>query len=409
MGLLTPRSAALLSLLAGAASSAHAGDFSLALDVRGVSSDGRASFLDDGQGKLRFDADHEGIRLGRLRMAWDQPLGEVFALHADASAWDDDDKNPIDLTEAFVEYRPYPRAGFRTRARLGAFFPPMSLESRADGWETPYTITPSAIGSWIGEELRTIGVEAQVDWLGTRLGHAVDLQLTGAAFGWNDPAGTQLSVHGFSFHDRQTTLFGRVGANQHDPAFAKKELFCEMDGRPGYYVGAQARYLDRGTVQVLHYDNRADPSVYEPAVRDFAWLTKFDAVALRLEAANGWTALIQALDGDTTIAPGGFALDWQFDSQSALVAKRTGPHMLAARYDAFAVTFLGDASAPGSETGHAWTVAYTWDNGDRWRFAAEWLRVTSDVASRAVLSGDAPLAIESKLEISARYRFDASF
>jgi hypothetical protein len=33
----------------------------------------------------------------------------------------------------------------------------MSLENRAGGWKTPYTITPSAISSWVGEELRTIG------------------------------------------------------------------------------------------------------------------------------------------------------------------------------------------------------------------------------------------------------------
>ena len=44
-----------------------------------------------------------------------------------------------------------------------------------------------------------------------------------------------------------------------DPEFAKKELFHEIDGRPGYYVGAQVRYLDRAVLNVLHYDNRADP------------------------------------------------------------------------------------------------------------------------------------------------------
>jgi len=391
------------------ATGARAGDFAIAIDVRAVSSDGHRSFLDNGQGKLRFDADHEGLRLGRLRAAWDQPLGEVFAVHAEASVWDADDKNPVDLTEAFVEYRPYPRAGFRSRVRLGAFYPPMSLENRALGWETPYTITPSAISTWIGEEVRTVGLEGQVEWLGTRLGHDFDFQLTAAAFGWNDPAGTQLAAHGFAFHDRQTTLFGRVGVYQSNPAFAKKELFCEMDRRPGYYAGAQVRWLDRAILEFTHYDNRADPTVFEAGVRDFAWLTKFDAAALRAESANGWTALVQALAGDTVIAPGGWSAEWKFDSQSALLAKRVGPHMLAARYDAFAVTFGGDASLPGSENGHAWTVAYSWDRGDHWRFAAEWLRVTSDVKSRAAVPGEPSFAIESKVEISARYVLDGTF
>ena len=405
MGLLK-RIAPLLALGAGAL--AQGAEWELALDVRAVSSDGRESFLDNGQGKLRFDQDHQGIQLGRLRAAWNQPIGELFFAHVEASTWDDDDKNPIDLTEAWIEYRPYPRAGFKSRLRLGAFYPPMSLESRALGWETPYTITPSAVSSWIGEEIRTVGLEGQVDWLGTRLGHSFDLQLTAALFGWNDPAGTMIAAHGWALHDRQTTLFGRVGAPQPDPALAKKELFAEIDDRPGYYVGAQARYLDRVILNVLHYDNRADPTVYEPELRDFAWLTKFDAAALRVETGNGWTVILQALDGETYIAPGGFWLDWLYDSQSALIAKRTGAHMLAARYDQFAVEFLGNQAIPGSEDGDAWTLAYSWDRGGPWRFALEWLQVKSDVPARLTL-GENPLATETKLELSARYLLSGSF
>ncbi len=96
----------------------------------------------------------------------------------------------------------------------GAFYPPMSLENRATGWETPYTLTPSPISSWIGEEIRTIGLEGQVDWLGTRTGHSFDLQLTGALFGWNDPAGTMIALNGFVLDDRQTTSLRRASASR---------------------------------------------------------------------------------------------------------------------------------------------------------------------------------------------------
>ncbi len=382
--------------------SAHAADWDLSLDLRGVDSDGRTSFLENGQGKLRFDQDHEGLQLGRLRGAWTQPLGEVFAAHVDASVWDDNDKNPIDLTEAFLEYRPYPSHGLRSRVRLGAFYPPMSLENRAQGWETPYTLTPSAISSWIGEEIRTIGLEGQVDWLGTRTGHDFDLQLTAALFGWNDPAGTMIAAHGFAFSDRQTTLFGRVGA----PAPAdspKKELFHEIDGRPGFYVGAQARYLDRAVLNVLHYDNRADPAAYSPSIRDFAWETKFNAAALRVETASGWTAMAQWLDGDTYIAPDGMWFEWGFNSRSALLAKQVGPHMLTARYDEFRVVFEQDEEGPGNEDGHAWTVAYSFDTGKSWRFMLEWLRVRSNVTARPVLLNEPALATETKVELGVRY------
>ena len=45
----------------------------------------------------------------------------------------------------------------------------MSLENRASGWESPYTLSYSAINSWLATEVRTLGVEAQLEWLGTRL------------------------------------------------------------------------------------------------------------------------------------------------------------------------------------------------------------------------------------------------
>ncbi|MEJ0084736.1 MAG: hypothetical protein WDO72_03590 [Pseudomonadota bacterium] len=407
MGLLSNKAL----LVAGALAlgcSAHAAQWELSLDLRAVSSDGRDSFLDNGQGKLRYDADHEGIQLGRLRAALDQPLGEVFSAHVEASMWDLDDKNPVDLTEIFLEYRPYPRAGIRTRVRLGAFYPPLSLENRARGWETPYTITPSAISSWIGEEIRTVGIEGQLEWLGTRTGHDFDLQLTAAVFGWNDPAGTMLSAHGFTFHDRQTTLFGRVGAPQDDPELAKKELFHEIDHRPGYYVGAQARYRDRAILEVLHYDNRADPRVAAPAIRDFAWDTQFDAAALRIETSSDWTVLLQALDGRTVIVPYTW-LTWDFDSQSALIARRFGAHMITARYDRFAVNFEDGPDKAASDAGHAWALAYSYEHGDRWRFALEWLRVRSDVPAREAALGEPALATESKLELSARYSLGGRF
>jgi len=401
-------SAALLLCACTLASRGMAADWELSLDMRAVSSDGRNSFLDNGLGKLRFDDEDDGIQLGRLRAAWNQPLGETFSAHLEASTWDDDDKNPIDLTEAYLEYRPYPHAGWRTRLRLGAFYPPMSLENRAIGWETPYTITPSAISSWIGEEIRTVGLEAQVDWLGTRLGHSFDFQLTGAVFGWNDPAGTMLAMHGFALHDRQTTLFGRVGAPQTDLEMAKKELFHEIDGRPGFYVGAQARYLDRAILNVLHYDNRADPTAESIAIRDFAWKTRFDAAALRIETSNDWTLLLQTMRGDTAINPF-MLLNWDFNSQSALVAKRWGRHMLAAHFDWFEIEFLDDPAASGSETGNGWAVAYSYDTGEHWRFALEWLRVESDVPARVEFLGEAAFARESKLELSVRYAISGNF
>ena len=43
--------------------------------------------------------------------------------------------------------------------KAGAFFPTISLENDDIGWTSPYTLSASAINTWIGEELRTIGTE----------------------------------------------------------------------------------------------------------------------------------------------------------------------------------------------------------------------------------------------------------
>lgn len=392
-----PIAFALLSLAAGAA---HATDWEIDLDARLVDSDGRQSFLEGGLGAFRF-AEHDcGLQLGRARFALMQSFGQVLKLHLDASSWGDVDNNPIDLTEAYLEYRPYPRGGVRTRVKAGAFYAPISLENRAAGWESPYTLSSSAINTWIGEELRTIGLEAQVDWLGTRTGHLFDVGLTAGLYGWNDPLGGLVASHGFALHDRQTTLFGRFGERGVPPVFGR-ELFHEIDGRAGGYVGIEARYLDRLVLRVLHYDNNGDPAAFDAELQDFAWETRFDSAGLRFESARGWTAIAQWLDGKTYIYPG-FEIEWPFKARFALLSKRFGRQTLSARYDDFNVS-SNLAAREGEQAGHAFTAAYVLERGPHWRFTLEWLRVTSRNWSRPIYLGEPTLATETKLELAARY------
>ena len=54
------------------------------------------------------------------RAAISQQLGEVWTLHIDASAWGDEDKSPVGVTEAYLQYRPYPFSGYRLRVKAGA-------------------------------------------------------------------------------------------------------------------------------------------------------------------------------------------------------------------------------------------------------------------------------------------------
>jgi hypothetical protein len=393
----TVLSLALLSLTA----TAGAADWEVSLDMRLVNSDADRPFMDGGLGTVRFGRNDSGLQLGRARLALTQQLGELWSAHLDVSAWDNQDRSPVGVTEAYLQFRPYPRAGYRFRLKAGAFYPPVSLENRAPGWESPYGLSYSAIDSWLAVEVRAIGMEAQLEWLGTRSGHLFDLGLTGGVFGWNEGAGVVLASDGFSLTDRQTPVFGRVGQPGVAP-LSGAEPFLQLDNHAGVYAGVEARYLDRVVLRVLRYDNRADPTQIDNVSNAIAWNTSFTSAGLRVEGDSGWTAIAQWLDGKTSIAPAGMQLSWPFRAEYALLSRRLGRHTLSARYDRFQVDSSNLEEGGGWQDGHAWTAAYTFNASAHWRFTLEWLRVVSSSYNRQDLGGPL-LATETQLQLAIRY------
>ena len=384
------------------AAALSAPDWEVDVDVRLVSSDGERSVTNGGLGTLRYDDTQSGLRLGRARFALAEALGEAWSLHLDASSWGDHDKNPLDLTEAYLQFRPYPFAGgYHFRLKAGAFNAPISLENTSAGWESPYTLSYSAINTWLGQEVRTIGAEGQMDWLGTRTGHAFDLALIGGVFGWNDPAGVVIANRGFSLSDRQTTLFGRVGATGSQP-LPPMEVFGEIDHRAGFYSGLEARYFDRVVVRALHYDNRGDPAAHDAASDNFARDTHFNAAGVRAESENGWTVIAQYLDGETAVGPASGYEGWPFKARYGMVSREIGHHRISLRYDSFALN-SESSDGDGWQHGHAWTAAYVFEPDNHWRFTLEWLRVISDADYRPDYLGVPPRATETQVQLSVRF------
>lgn len=392
---------ALMLALVPALASAE-GQLDLSIDLRLVAADGRSSYLNDGLGKLRFDEDHDGLQLGRLRAAWSQPIGEWLNLHIDASAWRLSDYHAFDLTEAYLEFRPYPSAGWRSRVKFGAFYAPISFEHRAAGWTNPYLISSSAINTWVGEELRTIGAEYSLEWLGTHSGHDFDAGLVAAVYGYNDPAGVLVASRGWTLHDRQTTLFGRVGESGNGPV-PGRVLFREIDNRPGNYLGTHLRYLDRVELRYMRYDNRADPEKFDPGINDFAWLTYFDSIGLRVETAGGWTLISQWLRGETEIEPETGYEEWEYSSTFALLSKAIGPHRFSVRADWFDTDHFETSYPPGDkESGSALTAGYSYERNQHWSFGVEAMQIKSDVSSRAML-GEPTASTERQHQLQVRY------
>jgi len=370
------------------------------LDLRWVHSNSELSFLDGGLGTLRFDPDRDGLQLGRAFVASRLRVTDIVTVHAVVDAYDDHDRNPVDLSELWAEVRPFPTSAIRWRVRLGAFFMPVSLENRGPGWSDVYSITPSALNSWLGEEFRTIGAEFEARWLGASSGYLGDLALVAAAYGWNDPAGALLADGGFSLTDRASTLFGGLGR----PPI---EFYHEIDRKPGYYGGLSWRHHDWLEIRALRYDNHADPGAATAAGGN-AWRTRFSSFGARLEPTAHWTFITQYLDGDTAVGPDSAGYDqfrMTYHAAFGLASLNWSRERLTLRFDEFGThQSSGFYGPPNNESGHAWTVGWMHDLGDHWQLAAEWIRVASTFPPRAEY-GEPPAFLESQTQLAIRYRF----
>jgi hypothetical protein len=164
----------------------------VAADIRYVSADGYTSWTQFGAGKLRYDEDHDGLVLTRAFADYGLRITDSLNLKLAAEIYDD--FGPLaGFTEAYVEWRPLGASANRWRFKLGEFYPRLSLENTAPGWGSPYSITPSVINTWLGEEIRLRGAEASLSGRPESLGGAHTFTLNVAVFYANDPAGTLMS------------------------------------------------------------------------------------------------------------------------------------------------------------------------------------------------------------------------
>jgi hypothetical protein len=397
----------LVSLMCGSALASDQ-EIVIQVDIRAVAVDSPLeSFTEGGLGLLRFDANHEGLQLGRFLLDATGPLSETLRYSVIASATDDGDQNPIDLTEAYIDWRPYPKSAWRWRARAGAFYAPISLENRAIGWESLYSLSPSAINTWVGEEMRTIGLEVASTSLGRQADRNFDFTLLGAAYQWNDPFGVLILQRGWGIHDRQTPLFGDLPRPLiRDPNNRTIEFFDEIDDRIGYYVGAEVKWTDDSLVRVMHYDNLGDPD--DATAKEPAWHTRFDAIGGRLELSHDMSLLAQAMSGDTEVGPQGTGEGMfvvEFWSYYLLASQRFGVHRYTVRYDRlYTDTQRGASIIISAQNAKAWTAAYMYDVDDHWQLAVEALEISGSLAQRARVGLPAE-AVERQLQLAVRWTF----
>ncbi|HEX5276449.1 MAG TPA: hypothetical protein VFW42_02145, partial [Fluviicoccus sp.] len=231
------------------------GELNGLLDIRLAHSDSDNGWLFDGLDKQRFDRDHDGLRLGQAVLSGRFTAGTVSG-HAWLNGYEGRDE-ALGAGEAYLQWRPLPASAWRWKAKAGMFFPELSLENHGVGWTSEYLISSSAINTWVGEELRTLGAEATLQYNGAMTGSVHDWQATAGAFRWNDPAGGLLAWRGWSIGDRvtssgETVPFPDLAIFRPGGYWAWQiqgiEPFREIDNTTGYYASLGYRYRDRFAV-----------------------------------------------------------------------------------------------------------------------------------------------------------------
>jgi hypothetical protein len=380
--------------------------------VRGVESDGRVSYLAGNWGKFDHAATAERATdpgaQGALALDIDWSTSWRTFVHAGArrDPVDVDQRGALDpagLLEAFVEYHRALSDHDEIAVRGGLFFLPTSFENVDPLWISPYTLSLSALNSWIGEEVRPAGLD--LSW-SRRADDGDRFALGATVFGGNDTMGTLLTWRGFAFHDRLTPWGDGVALHANVfPSFPLQSretepLRSDLDGRPGY----SARASWRGSALALrgtYLDTRGDRGLHHG---HYAWRTQFGWVGGELEMGSNWVLAAEYGDGSTTMGFRGRGLPWvdaDLSTGYVLLSWNPRPLRFTVRADRFeTVDRDGGLVDRNDESGDALTAAILWTFGEHWRLGVEAMRVEAERPSLAVreIDGDS-------LRVEVRYGF----
>lgn len=365
------------------------------VDLRAVAADDTQTWPYEGLGKQRFDSEHDGLKLGQAVLDVKGNLTDTVTGKLVFNGYDDR-KGFADVTEAYLQWKPLPFETHRIKIKAGAFFPTLSLENGGTGWTNPWMISTSAINTWVGEELRTIGTEITWSRPGQLNNSAHDFDLIYSVFTANDPATSLIAWRGWSLGDRVTGLTERLpfpnmpsvyGPNSiFDSQYNSEKPFTEIDHHYGYYVGANYGYNNWISLRVLHYDNQGDPLGMKDG--QWSWLSTFNHLALKIEFENNFSILTQAMRGNTRWGSEGYGVNASYDSWYLLGSQAFGRNRISARYDNFKMHdkdhMPGDNN---SEDGHSIAVTWLFNLTEKSQTGIEYLRILSTRPGREYLNG----------------------
>lgn len=386
------------------------------LDARIVLANGNNSWIDGGYGKTRFDGDSDGdYQLHAFPVEADiiwQPRFTSTLSGNVSAAWQLDGDEPFDIMEAYISWIPTRSGETNFAFKAGMYWPEISLEHATGGaWSTVYTITPSAINSWVGEEVKVVGAEATINQsFGTQ-----DMSLTAGVFGFNDTSGTLLSFRGWALHDAKSTLFNHFelpprNAFMNIAQEDRTRSIIELDDRIGFYGRAEWRPSPDFLANLFYYDNRGDPEAFTHNLQ-WGWRTRFWNLGLLANLGTRTKLVAQGMTGTTQMGfiPDGetrYWVDTRYRSAFALLSHQIGNGAVSGRIEAFETKERGSLMDPAEENEDGWsaTLAGRWMLNPMITLFVEGLHVESTRGGRLRLALP-PKEKQNVVQASLRFRW----
>ncbi|MEM7586586.1 MAG: hypothetical protein AAF560_24570 [Acidobacteriota bacterium] len=389
------------------------------VSVRGSQVESQPSWREGGFGRLDLGADRPDDSstdaIGQLHLTLDWQPSPFFGAYVHVMGRAEPNRvegSEVGVIEALL-HASIPLGDRKSLAlQLGHFILPTSRENTEFAWASPYTLTFSALNTWIGEEVRLTGLLSEYR---LAFGDQSELRFGASVFGGNDTNGALLAWRGWAMGDRLTAYdevlpLPPLNSLQPGAGFAEQRddgtrpFGEELDDRAGWAGYLRWQLLERGVVQLTRMDNRGDRKLHQG---EYAWRTEFNLLSAELRLSDSFILLGEALRGSTGMGdPRFFNVQVDIESAYLLASWHRGPFRTTLRYDTFETEDRdGSGVDNNNEDGEAWTLALFWEPRSDLRLGIEALSLDAERPA-AFESGFDPDTNATQLALELRYYFD---
>ena len=234
------------------------------------------------------------------------------------------------------------------------------MENARTFWESPYSIHFSALNSWIGEEFRPIGLDAQYQYISD---NNSQLSVAATLFGGNDSMGALLAYRGWSIGRHRSTLGdvlslpnldtlndGGAFAGQRDDG--TRPFGKDLDKRPGYALRTQYAQDDL-QVSLSWIDNRGDRKLHQG---EYAWDTRFGIIGLAWLATESLEIVAEATQGESTMGDGP-GVDISFYATYVMASYLNNNYRYSVRLEQFGADDRDAVDQENNDLGRSLTLA----------------------------------------------------